>query len=71
MQEASLLALHLPKSRTESHNTRTANHHLRCKGERNGVKNRTKVSFGRTMMLSLELLRLAKRHVSGRSNVEQ
>ena len=27
------------------------------------------VSFGRTMMQALELLRLAKRHVSGRSDV--
>jgi len=30
-----------------------------------------KVSFGRTMMQALELLRLAKRHISGQSNIEQ
>ena len=29
------------------------------------------ISFGRTMIQALELLRLAKRHVSGRSDVEQ
>ena len=40
-------------------------------GERNGVQWRTKVSFGKTIMQALELLQLAKRHVSGQSNVEQ
>ena len=49
----------------------TANHHLRGKGERNGVQRRTKVSFNRTMMQALERLQLAKRHVSRRSDVEQ
>ena len=39
-------------------------HHLRSSGERNGAQRRTKVSFGRTMMQALELLRLVKRHVS-------
>ena len=39
-------------------------------GERN-QEQRTKVSFGRTIMQVLELQRLAKRHISGRSNVEQ
>jgi len=50
---------------------RTANHHLRGKRERNGIQKRKKVSFGRTMVQALELLRLAKRHISGRSDVEQ
>jgi len=36
-------------------------HNARGKGERNGVQRRTKVSFGKTMMQTLELLRLAKR----------
>jgi len=54
-----------------SHNARTANRHLHAKGERNGLQRRTKVIFGKTMMWALELLRLAKRHISGRSNVEQ
>jgi len=49
-----------------SHNVRTANCYLHAKGERNGVQRRTK-----TMMWALELLRLAKRHISERSNVEQ
>jgi len=40
-------------------------------GEKNGEQRRAKVSFGRTMMQALELLRLAKRHVSGQSNIEQ
>jgi len=48
-----------------SHNAHTATRHLRGKGKRNGVQMRTKVSFGRTMMQALELLHLAKRHVSG------
>ena len=39
---------------------RTANGHLRGKGERNGIQRKTKVSFGRTMMQAMELLRLAK-----------
>jgi len=49
----------------------TANHHLRGSQERNGEQRRTKVSFGRTMILALKLQRLAKRHISGWSNVEQ
>ena len=36
-----------------------------------GVKRGTKVRFGRTMIQALDLLQLAKRHVSGRSDVEQ
>ena len=48
-----------------------ANRYLRSSGERNGEQRRTKVSFGRTMMQALELQRLAKRHISGRSDVEQ
>ena len=39
----------------------TANRHLRDKKERKkGMKKRTKVSFGRTMIKPPELLRLAK-----------
>jgi len=34
-------------------------------------KGKTNVSFGRIMMQALELLQLAKRHISGQSNVEQ
>ena len=49
----------------------TANHHLRGSQERNGEQRRTKINFGRTMMRVLKLQRLAKRHVSGRSDVEQ
>jgi len=44
----------------QSHNTRTANCHLRGSGERNRAQRRTKVNFGRTMMQALELLQLAK-----------
>ena len=55
----------------QSHNAFTVNHHLWGKGERNEAQWRTKSSFGRTMMQELELLRLAKRHISGQSNVEQ
>jgi len=39
--------------------------------KRNQEQRRTKVSVGRTMMRALELQRLAKRHISGWSNVEQ
>ena len=49
----------------------TTNHHLRGSGERNGEQRRTKVSFGRTMMQALDLQRLTKRHISGRSDIEQ
>jgi len=56
-----LLALHLSKSYTETI-MRTANCHLRGMGERNGIQRRTMVSFGRSMMQAMELLRLAKRH---------
>jgi len=66
-----LLALHLLNSHTEAIVVCTANCHLRGKREINGAQGRTKVSFGRTMMQALELLRLTKRHVSGRSNNEQ
>jgi len=45
----------------------TANRYLRGSQERNG----TKISFGRTMMQALKLQQLAKRHISGRSDVEQ
>ena len=53
-----------------SHNAHTTNCHLRGKGERNGAQRRTKLSFDRTMMQALELLQLAKRHISGQSDVE-
>ena len=70
MQEVYLFALHLLKSRTEAIMRCTVtNHHLRGKGKRNNVQRRTKVSFGRTMMQVLELLRGT--HISRRSNVEQ
>ena len=49
----------------------TANRHLRGSGERNGEQRRTKVKHGRTMMRGLELQRLAKRYISGQSDVEQ
>jgi len=54
-----------------SHNRRTANRHQHGSGERNGEWRRTKVSFSRTMMQALELLWLAKRHISGGSDMEQ
>jgi len=44
--------------------------HLHNSGERNEAQRRTKLSLGRTMMQALELLRLAKWHVSGQSNVD-
>jgi len=48
----------------------TANRHVRSQ-ERNGEQRRTKISFGRTMLQALKLQRLAKRHILGRSDVEQ
>ena len=68
-----LLALHLhvPKALHGRHNACTTNHHLHGKGERNGVQRITKVSFGRIMIQALEQLRLAKKHISGGSEVEQ
>jgi len=51
-------------------NVCTANHHLRGSRERNGAQ-RTKVSFGGTMMQALELLRWVKRKNSQRSNLQQ
>ena len=71
MQEAPLLAVHLPKSCTIAITCiATTNHHL-TEVERNGVQRKTKVSFGRTIMQALELQWLAKWHVSGQSNTEQ
>ena len=66
----SLLALHLPKSRTKAIACNT-NHHLRGKGERYGAQSRKNVSLGRTMIEALELLQLAKRYILRRSDVEQ
>ena len=54
-----------------SHNMHATNRHLHGSGERNGAQRRTKVSFSITMMQALELLWLAKTHVSRRSDVEQ
>ena len=48
------------KSSMKPQSGTTANHHLRGSGERNKEQRRTKVSFGRTMMWALELLRLQK-----------
>ena len=59
------------KSSMKPQSGATANRHLRSSEERNGEQRRTKVSFGRTMMQALELLQLAKRHISGQSDVEQ
>ena len=64
-----LLALHLPKSRTETIARVPQIIIYAAKGQRNVVQRKTLVSFGRTMMQGLELLQLAKRHVSGQSNV--
>ena len=55
----------------QSHKACTANRYLHTKGERNGVQRKTKIIFSRTMMWALELLGLAKRHISRRSNVKQ
>jgi len=41
-----------------SHNTSAANRRLCSSGERNGAQRKTKVSFSRTIMQALELLRL-------------
>ena len=49
----------------------TANCHLCGSGEGNQEQRRTNVSFGRTMMQVLELQWLAKRHMLGRSDIEQ
>ena len=51
-----------------SHNARTAICYCR---EWNGAQRRTKLSTGRTMILALELLWLAKRHISRQSYVKQ
>ena len=59
------------KSSMKPRSGATTNRHLRGSGERNGEQRRTKVSFGRTMMRALELQRLAKRHISGQSDIEQ
>ena len=37
----------------------------------NGAQRRTKVSFGKTIMQVLELMRLAKNHISGQRDIEQ
>ena len=59
------------KSSMKPQSGATTNRHLHGSGERNGEQRRTKVSFSRTMIQAFELQRLAKRHISGRSNVKQ
>ena len=44
---------------------------MRGSGEMNGEQRRTKVSFGSAMMQALEILYLAKRHVSEQSEIEE
>jgi len=39
--------------------------------EKNGAQRRTKVSFVRTMMQALELVRLVKRHISGQITLSE
>jgi len=46
----------------------TANRHLYGSGERDGEQRRTKLSFNKTIMQALELLRLVKRRVLGQSD---
>ena len=55
------------RSSMEPQSSATTNRHLRGSGERN----QEQISFGRTMIRALELQWLAKRHISGRSNVEK
>jgi len=59
------------KSSMKPQSGATTNRHLSGSGERNGEQRRTKVSFGGTMIRALELQQLAKRHISGRSDVKQ
>ena len=60
----------LTQASHQSHNAHITNHHLHGKREMSGAQRRSKVSFGRTMMQALELLRLAKRHILGWSDDE-
>jgi len=59
------------KSSMKLRSSTTANRHLRSSGKENGEQRRTKVNFSGTMMRAFELQRLAKRHISGRSSIEQ
>ena len=59
------------KSSMKPRSSTTINRHLDNSEERNGKQRRSKVNFGKTMMRALELQRLVKRHISGRSNVKQ
>ena len=59
------------KSSMKSRSNATTSRHLCDTGERNREQKRTKESFGRTMIRALELQRLAKRHISGRSDAKQ
>ena len=54
----------------QSHKVHTANCLPSDSGERNEAQRRSKITFGRSMMQTLELLYI-KGHVSGWSNVEQ
>ena len=56
------------KSSMKPQSGTTANRHLCSSGEKNGKQRRTKLKL---MMRGLELQRLAKRHISGRSDAEQ
>ena len=66
-----LLALYLPKSRTEAimRALQIVTYAVVEKGME--YKGKQKVSFGRTRMQALELLQMVERHVSERSDVEQ
>jgi len=61
----------ITKSSTKPWSDATTNRHLCGSGERNQEQRKTKVKFGRTMIQALELQRLAKRHILGRSDIEQ
>ena len=66
----SLLALYLLKSRTEA-----ITHELKSspmqQWRNEWSTKRTEVSFGKTMMQALELMRLAKKHILGQSDIQQ
>ena len=59
---------HLQMYCREAMHRATANRHFRLSAKRNGTQKEDK---GKSMMHALYVLRYAKRHVSGRSDVEQ
>ena len=61
----------LAQASHQSNNVHTTNRRLRNSGEENGAQRRTNISFGKTMMKASELLRLAKKHILGQSNIKQ